>query len=285
MVKCAVNPLMGEQLRAKFPQKAPERKKKVLVVGGVPARMEAAITLAERGHEVTLVEKSDRLGGNLHPAGAAYFKEDIRKLIKVLERRTEKTGVHVVLNQEVTPEYVKTFHPDTLFVAIGSKELCPPIKGIDTENVVMAIDAELHPEKLGKRVVLMGGGLVGAEGAVGFAHEGKECTIVEMKSTIAEEVNSFYRGGLMPEVEKAAKCLVNTKVKEIVPEGVVCEQDGKELLVEADSVVCALGFTSPYDKVDALTDLVDEYYIVGDCKKVGKIYDAMNTAYYSALLV
>ena len=247
--------------------------------------MEAAITLAERGHEVTLVEKSDRLGGNLHPAGAAYFKEDIRKLIKVLERRTEKAGVHVVLNQEVTPEYVKTFHPDTLFVAIGSKELCPPIKGIDTENVVMAIDAELHPEKLGKRVVLMGGGLVGAEGAVGFAHEGKECTIVEMKSTIAEEVNSFYRGGLMPEVEKAAKCLVNTKVKEIVPEGVVCEQDGKELLVEADSVVCALGFTSPYDKVDALTDLVDEYYIVGDCKKVGKIYDAMNTAYYSALLV
>ena len=149
----------------------------------------------------------------------------------------------------------------------------------------MAIDAELHPEKLGKRVVLMGGGLVGAEGAVGFAHEGKECTIVEMRSTIAEEVNSFYRGGLMPEVEKAAKCLVNTKVKEIVPEGVVCEQDGKELLVEADSVVCALGFTSPYDKVDALTDLVDEYYIVGDCKKVGKIYDAMNTAYYSALLV
>ena len=119
--------------------------------------MEAAITLAERGHEVTLVEKSDRLGGNLHPAGAAYFKEDIRKLIKVLERRTEKAGVHVVLNQEVTPEYVKTFHPDTLFVAIGSKELCPPIKGIDSENVVMAIDAELHPEKLGKRVVLMGG--------------------------------------------------------------------------------------------------------------------------------
>ncbi|HIT72400.1 MAG TPA: NADH:flavin oxidoreductase, partial [Candidatus Fimicola cottocaccae] len=74
-------------------------------------------------------------------------------------------------------------------------------------------------------------------------------------------------------------------VKEITSEGVVCEADGKEFTVQADSVVCALGFKSPYDEVDKLTDLVDEYYIIGDCKKVGKIYDAMNTGYYSALLV
>ena len=149
----------------------------------------------------------------------------------------------------------------------------------------MAIDAELHPEKLGKKVVIIGGGLVGAEGAVGFHHDGKDCTIVEMKPEIAEEVNSFYRGGLMPEVEKSAKCYVNTTVKEITPEGVLCEKDGHDLVLEADTVVCALGFRSPWDKVDALTDLVDEYYIIGDCKKVGKIYDAMNTAYYSALRV
>lgn len=89
----------------------------------------------------------------------------------------------------------------------------------------------------------------------------------------------------MPEVEKAAKCLVHTKVKEIVPEGVLCERNGEEILVEADSVVCALGFRAPYDKVDELTDLVDEYYVIGDCKKVGKIYDAINTGYYSALRV
>ncbi len=131
----------------------------------------------------------------------------------------------------------------------------------------------------------MGGGLVGAEAAIGFHHEGKECTIIEMKPAIAEEVNSFYRGGLMPEVEKAATCYVDTKVKEVVPSGVLCERNGEEMLVEADTVVCALGFTSPYDKVDELADLVDEYYIIGDCKKIGKIYDAINTAYYSALLV
>ena len=285
MVKCAVNPTMGEQLAAKLPKKTPGQKKKVLVAGGGPAGMQAAITAANRGHEVILAEKSDKLGGNLHPAGAAYFKEDIRKLIEVMEKRVSRAGVDVRLNTDVTPAYVKETEPDVLFVAIGPNEMRPPIKGLDSDKVVMAIEAELYPEKLGKKVAIMGGGLVGAEAAIGFHHEGKECTIIEMKPAIAEEVNSFYRGGLMPEVEKAATCYVDTKVKEVVPSGVLCERNGEEMLVEADTVVCALGFTSPYDKVDELADLVDEYYIIGDCKKIGKIYDAINTAYYSALLV
>ena len=284
-VKCTVNPTMGQQLPEKNRKEKLECAKRVLVIGGGPAGMEAAITAAHRGHDVTLVEKSSDLGGNLHPAGAAYFKEDIRKLCKVLIKRVKEAGVKVVMNTEVTPEYVEKFNPDALFVAIGSNELCPPIKGMELPNVVMAVDAELHPEKLGKRIAIMGGGLVGAEAAVSFHHEGKECSIIEMKSAVAEEVNSFYRGGLMPEIEKAAKCYVNTKVKEIVKEGVLCEREGEEFVVEADSVVCALGFRAPYDKVDALCDRVDEYYIIGDCKNVGQIYHAINEAYYAAMRV
>ena len=282
-VKCTVNPTMGQQYPEKTRKQTADTKKRVLIAGGGPAGMEAAITAALRGHDVTLVEKSGELGGNLHPAGAAYFKEDIRKLCKVLISRVEKAGVKVVLNTEVTPEYVETFDPDALFVAIGSNELRPPIKGMDLPHVIMAIDAELHPEKLGKKVAIMGGGLVGGEAAVSFHHEGKECSIIEMKSKIAGEVNSFYRGGLMPEIEKAATCYADTKVKEIVPEGVLCEKDGKEFVIEADSVVCALGFRAPYDKVDALCDKVDEYYIIGDCKNVGQIYHATNQAYYAAM--
>lgn len=282
-VKCTVNPTMGQQLPEKNRTAAPERVKKVLIAGGGPAGMEAAITAANRGHDVTLVEKSDKLGGNLYPAGAPYFKEDIIKLCKVMVKRVKEAGVKVVLNTEVTPEYVESFNPDALFVAIGSNELRPPIKGMELPHVIMAIDAELHPEKLGKKVAIMGGGLVGGEAAVSFHHEGKECSIIEMKSKVAEEVNSFYRGGLMPEIEKAAKCYVNTKVKEIIKEGVLCEREGEEFVVEADSVVCALGFRAPYDKVDALCDKVDEYYIVGDCKNVGQIYHATNEAYYAAM--
>lgn len=282
-VKCTVNPTMGQQYPEKTRKQTADTKKRVLIAGGGPAGMEAAITAALRGHDVTLVEKSGELGGNLHPAGAAYFKEDIRKLCKVLISRVEKAGVKVVLNTEVTPGYVEAFDPDALFVAIGSNELRPPIKGMDLPHVIMAIDAELHPEKLGKKVAIMGGGLVGGEAAVSFHHEGKECSIIEMKSKIAEEVNSFYRGGLMPEIEKAAACYADTKVKEIVPEGVLCEKDGEEFIIEADSVVCALGFRAPYDKVDALCDKVDEYYIIGDCKNVGQIYHATNQAYYAAM--
>lgn len=284
-VKCTVNPTMGQQLPAKFGIKAPGILKKILIAGGGPAGMQAAITLAGRGHEVTLVDKADKLGGNLYPAGAPYFKEDILKFAHVLEERVAKAGVKVILNTEVTPEYVKACNPDALFVAIGSNELRPPIKGIDMPHVIMAIDAELHPEKLGRKVAIMGGGLVGSEAAVSFRHEGKECSIIEMKSAVAEEVNSFYRGGLMVEVEKSAAIYVDTKVKEIVQAGVLCERDGEEFVIEADSVVCALGFRSPYDKVDALCDCVDEHYVVGDCSNVGQIYQATNQAYYAALRV
>lgn len=284
-VKCTVNPTMGQQLAEKFPRKVPEQFKRVLIAGGGPGGMEAAVTLAARGHQVTLAEKSGKLGGNLGPAGAAFFKEDIAKLNTVLQKRVAASAVDVRLNTEVTPEFVKEFDPDALIVAIGSNELRPPIKGMDSPNVVMAIDAENHPEKLGRRVAIMGGGLVGGEAAVSFAHEGHEVSVIEMKSAIAEEVNSFYRGGLLPQIEKAAKCYVNTKVKAIVPEGVLVERDGNEFVIEADTVVCALGFRAPYDLVDALCAEVDESYVIGDCRNVGMIYQAISQGYYTAMQI
>jgi 2,4-dienoyl-CoA reductase-like NADH-dependent reductase (Old Yellow Enzyme family)/thioredoxin reductase len=284
-IRCTVNPLLGQQYWGKFPRKASGRKKRILVVGGGPAGMEAAIVTAKRGHDVTLCEKAEQLGGNLIPAGIPYFKQDIVEFRTVLIKRVNESGVKVLLNTEVTESYIKQFAPEVLFIAIGSSEILPPIKGIDAKNVVMAIAAELHPEKLGKRVVIIGGGLVGTEAAVSFAHAGKECTIIEMKKEIAIEVNPFYRGALIPEVQKTAKIYVDMPVKEITPQGVVCSNDDGEFTIEADSVVCAAGFRSDYETVDKFCNLAQEYYILGDCKNVGQIYHAINTAYYAALSV
>lgn len=283
MIKCTVNPTQGQQLQLAEVKPA-LRKKKVLVLGGGPGGMEAAVTAAERGHDVTLVEKSDRLGGNLHPAGAAYFKEDIHKLCQVLARRVDRAGVKVVFNTEATPEYVKEFAPDALIVAIGSDVLVPPIPGIRGENVLTAIEAEQHPEKMGKRVAIMGGGLVGAEAACAFAHEGHQVTIIEMKPDVAMEVNSFYRGGLMPHVHESAELLLKTKVKQITDKGVLVENDEKgEFLVEADTVVNALGLRSPYNRADALMDACEESYLIGDCNKVAIIYQAISDGYWTAI--
>lgn len=284
-VKCSVNPTMGQQLPAKYFRALPEVKKKVLVAGGGPAGMQAAITAAGRGHQVTLVEKSEKLGGNLHSAGASYFKKDIMDFCQVLVKRVHEAGVTVILNTEVTEEYLEAVKPDALFVAIGSTELVPPITGIDHPSVIMAIDAELHPEKLGETVAIMGGGLVGSEAAVSFSHEGKKCSIIEMRPDVALDVNGFYRGGLMVEVEKAATIYAGTRVKAVTDEGVLCERDDETFLVAADTVVCALGFQAPYHQVDRLCCKVDECYIIGDCKNVGQIYHAVNDGFYAALRV
>ena len=263
---------------------------KIIIAGAGAVGTHLAKLLSGEKQDIILMDEDESrlnaLGGNLDPAGAAPFKREYRELAECLARRCQRQGVKIMLNTEATPEMVRDMDPDALFVAIGSTELRPPIPGLDSDKVVMAIDAELHPEKLGDTIVVMGGGLVGVEGAVNWGMEGHKVTVVEMRSTLAPDSNHFYRDGLLVRAYENAQIMVDTTVKAVTKEGVLVEhKDGTQETLPCDTVVCALGFRPDYKKVDALADIVDECYIIGDCAKVGKVLDATSTAYYAALRV
>lgn len=280
---CAVNPLIGNEMEERYPTPAPEKSKKVLIVGGGPAGMEAAIVAAQRGHDVTICEKSDKLGGALEPAGSAFFKQDIHILRDVLTRRVYESGAKVLLNTEVTPEYVKNFKPDALFVAIGAEPIILPIDGIKSDKVVLAAQAEQNLDKLGENVAIIGGGLIGCECAVAFGAAGKKITVVEMLDQVLPDCNPLYKGALMPELKKYADIRTNARAKAVTEEGLVyLDKDGKEVTVKADTVVLAAGYRPNNAAVDALADLVEDTYILGDCSAVARIGQAMSAGHYAA---
>ena len=283
-VKCAVNPLVGAELDAKMVHPGPDRIKNVLVIGGGPGGMEAAITAAQRGHNVTLCEKSNQLGGMLNSAGAAEFKRDILKFSKVLQNRLMTCGAKVNLNCEVTADDVDEYSPDVIIVTVGATPIVPPIPGIDNGKVVMAAEAESHPEALGEKVVILGGGLVGCEIAVQLGRLGKEVTIVEMMDKLAPDGNIWHMGAIMDEFGKRGITYhLNTRGKEITEKGVVCVgPDGKEVLFEADKVVCSVGLKPKKDLAESFFGKAHEVYMTGDCFKPRQLCEALTEAYFVA---
>ncbi|MBQ9857837.1 MAG: FAD-dependent oxidoreductase, partial [Oscillospiraceae bacterium] len=185
---CAINPQIGREYEAKFAPPATD-KKRVLVAGGGPGGMQCALTAAQRGHDVTLCEMSESLGGNLKCEKNVPFKASFPKYIATMSRRMELAGVKVMLSAEVTPEFVHKFEPDVLVVAIGAESFVPPVSGIDSKNVIPVTELHTREGEIGKRVAVLGGGLSGCECAVHLAKAGHEVTVIEMRSDVAVDAN------------------------------------------------------------------------------------------------
>ena len=158
--------------------------------------MEAAITAAKRGHSVALYEKNSRLGGQILHEQYIPFKKDMYHFIEVLAARCEKEGVEVHLNTEVTPEQVEAMGADVVISAVGAKPIVPDIPGIDSEKVVGLNALESKEPAIGRKVVILGGGLVGCEVAVYLDMIGKDVTIVEMKDTWAADAYWMHKVGM-----------------------------------------------------------------------------------------
>lgn len=281
--RCTVNPLIGREMEGDEILPAPV-KKKVLIAGAGPGGLYAAYTAARRGHKVILCEKESQVGGILKSEQALPFKQEMYELSNTYRRLAEQAGAEIRLNTEVTKEYAEKEQADALIIAVGSAPLVPPIPGLQGDNVVIVNNYYLEKEKVGKNVVVFGGGLAGCECAIYLGMEGKNVHLVEMRDELAPDANVRHRPLLLKEVEKYVTVHTGYKGLEVTREGIVCEDSNKERhLVPGDTVICALGQRSRTDMVDQLQDGAPFVRVIGDAAKVSTITNAVYWGYHGAL--
>ncbi|MBI2907220.1 MAG: FAD-dependent oxidoreductase [Chloroflexi bacterium] len=264
--RCSINPVTGRE--REFSELVPaEVKKRIMVIGGGPGGMEAARLAALRGHDVTLYEKGKDLGGALLLAAAPPGKEKIEKFRQYEKREVSKAGVKVKLGVEVTPELVKKEKPDAVVVATGSRPIKSPSfaagKDIPTGWDVLTGELTLS----GKRVVVVGGGMVGAETAEYLAARGNKVTIVEMLPEIASEMQMSNRAALLHALREAGvEMLTRKQVLDVSEKGVTAldKVSGEKTFIAGDAVILALGAVPNDSLSDALEGMAEEVYRVGD---------------------
>jgi len=276
---CATNPVIGHEVEAKYTPPA-EKKKKVLVAGGGVGGMQAALTAAQRGHEVILCEKSDRLGGVLLCEDKVPFKKKLARYIEFQIRNIGKAGIDVRLNTPVTPELVEALRPDVVIAAIGSRPVKPDIPGIDGENVLGAIEAYRSPDKVGRNLTIIGGGLVGVELGIFMAQEGRKVTIVEA----LEKLNLGNPNPHMEALEFKLDDLgiavhTSSTVERVEPGRVVVKNGEGTLEIPSDTVVYAVGMRPLREELLELARFPGEFYAIGDCVAPKNILEATQAAW------
>ena len=260
--------------------------RKVLVIGGGVAGMQAAITAADRGHRVTLAEKTEKLGGLLEFADSDSYKGELGDFKELLIRRVKSRNIELRLNMTVTPADIAASDVDAVILALGSRPVTPPIKGI--ENAMRALDVYQNLDKIGKTVVMIGGGLVGSEVGLHLAKNGRQVTVIEMLDRVAADAYPMYRIALLDEMDRMLTYRTGLKCLAVEPEGVTVScSDGREEFIPTETVVYALGMKSNSAETEALHQAADskQVFEIGDCVSAGKVYDAVRQGFVAGMSV
>ncbi len=286
---CSVNPTVGREkfLKMIAPEKAGEPKN-VVVIGGGPAGMQAAITATQRGHKVILLEKADHLGGKLVFSEQVPFKHDLCRFMRYQIRQLEKLGVDVRLNTEATPASVAAMKPDAVISAVGADAFILPVPGVDGDNVLTAEEAYGRVkagQPLGENLVVLGGGLVGCETGLFLATEtGRKVTILEMLPEVATDEMYLTRDALLDRLKAHTTVITKARYTGITAQGVTyVDGDGQEHTVACDNVVLSAGMRARQDLAESFRGIAPFFVVIGDADKPSNVRNATRTGYDAAV--
>jgi 2,4-dienoyl-CoA reductase-like NADH-dependent reductase (Old Yellow Enzyme family)/thioredoxin reductase len=274
-LQCAVNPETGRE--GIFKLKKTDRPKKIWIVGGGPAGMKTAEIAALRGHQVTLYEQQERLGGRFLLAAIPPQKQILKEFIDYLSRQLQKLPVKIILGKSFHPNLLEKGKPDVVIVATGAKPFFPPIDGIREAKTISVDDALSGSASLGKKVLVIGGGGIGTEVADHLSEKGKEVTLIEMREGIALDLVGHLQHFLNTRLrEKGVRILTSTKAIRFEKEGLWVENpQGTKRLEGFDSIVIALGSIPNDELVESLKGKVSEVFVVGDASKPREVMEAL----------
>jgi 2,4-dienoyl-CoA reductase (NADPH2) len=292
---CTVNPRAGRE--AELQIKPAPKSRKIIVVGGGPAGMTLACTAKDRGHHVILMEKSDKLGGQILLNHSIPGRQELETAAIDLIHNLQDKGVETIMEKTATPDIIREMAPDVVVVAPGAQPATPKIKGIDGDNVIQAWELLGKNAETGKNVVVLGGNAVGLETALFLANQGtlspevlhflmvnraetpetltglldrgsKQVTVVEMTKKAGADVGLTTKWTLMGELKRlGVKITTQTEAVGITPEGLQVEDEQGPGFIPADTVVLAVGSKAENSLVKELEDQVPEIHVIGDAKK------------------
>ena len=276
-IVCSVNAGLGKE---GTPLEKAKKSKDILIIGGGPAGMEAARVATLRGHKVTLWEKDAQLGGNLITASLAPHKEETNCLTDYLTYQMKKLKVNVQLNKNATVDSILNENADEIIVATGAKAITPDIPGINSKNVVMAIDVLKETSSTGDNAVIVGGGMIGCETAELLKSQGKDVSIIEMLPKIARDVGPATKWSVTMRIARwGIKQYTSSKVIRILDEGVEIERDGNSEIVKADTIVIAAGMESVNNLFNTLKEKRPNVHAIGDCFQARRMVNAIHEGY------
>ncbi|NWF55047.1 MAG: FAD-dependent oxidoreductase [Syntrophaceae bacterium] len=282
-LQCAVNPETGRE--ATLVVKQSEHPQKVWVIGGGPAGMKAAEIAARRGHRVTLFEAKDQLGGQFLLAAIPPHKQVLKEFVTYLGRQIDRVGVKTVLNKSFDLRLLEKEQPNAVVLATGAKPLIPEIEGIHKAKVCNVWEALSKPGTLGERILVVGGGGVGAEVADFLSEKGKKVTLVEMREAIALDLVAHLQHYLNLRLKnKEVQVLTSTKALRFEEDGLWVEgPQGTRKLTGFDSVVISMGSVSDAGLTEELKKKVAQVLVIGDAAKPREVMEAVLEAEEAAI--